>query len=81
MAIEPELLDEIRAILKRECAVEVTVTFYDESDGEPLDPIDISESVEFDPDTPHEEREREFNELLGSLTVVFREASRPPSGT
>ena len=81
MAIEAELLDEIRAILGRNCIVEVTVTFFDETEDGALEPVDISESLEFDADTPPAAREQEFKELLGSLGDVFREASEPKAGS
>ncbi len=72
MELDMETQDEIRAILARQCVVEVTVTFYDEADGsEQLEPVDIGTTLEFDAETPPATQEKEFHELLGSLGGIL----------
>ncbi|NDD31287.1 MAG: hypothetical protein EB084_23805 [Proteobacteria bacterium] len=70
MQLDPETLEEIRAILGRDCVVEVTVTFYDNSD-DAREPIDIGATALFDERTPSAEVREELGAMLDSLRDVF----------
>ncbi|MBM3462063.1 MAG: hypothetical protein FJX76_08185 [Armatimonadetes bacterium] len=75
MEIDPETLQEIRAILKRDCVVEVTVAFFDQSEGDDaLDPIDIASTVDLDAGTPAAIKRQQFNEMLDTLKDLFEKA-------
>jgi len=71
MQIDPETLTEIRAILKRDCVVEVTVTFFDQSESDPLDDVTVDCSVDFDGGTPLAEQQEELAIMLDSLKEIL----------
>lgn len=76
MDLDRETVNEIRAILGRNCVVEVTVAFYDSSD-DALEPIDIGATIDFDAGTPPADQQAYFEEMLDSLRDVFRNVSTP----
>lgn len=78
MEIDPETLNEIQAILKRECAVEVTVAFFDDTEGEDaLEPVDIACTLEFEPGTAVSEMRQELSAMLDSLKGVMDGMEEP----
>jgi hypothetical protein len=77
MRIDSETLEEIRAVLRRDCVIEVTVTFYDNSDDRPLEPVDIASTLEFEAGTPLEDMQPEFRDMLTTLQDVFAKVDDP----
>lgn len=70
MQLDPETIEEIRAIIGRDCVIEVTVAFYDNSD-DAREPVDIGATVEFDAATPAAEIRGEMSAMLDSLKDVL----------
>lgn len=73
--LDPETIEEIRTILKRDCVIEVTVAFYDTSDS-PREAIDIGATLELDAQTPAAEVREDLGELLDSLRDVIGHLTR-----
>ncbi len=72
MELDPETAREIRAILARDCVVEVTVTFFDESTKEPLEAVDVGTSLQLAAGDSAEEKRAEVEALIGSLGELLR---------
>lgn len=66
MQLDPETIQEIRDIIGRDFIVEVTVTFYDNSE-EATESVDIGATAEFDKGTPTAEIRGEMSAMLDSL--------------
>lgn len=82
MELDADTANEIRAILARDCIVEVTVTFYDDSEngGSVLEPIDIGTTADFERNTPSTIQRASLDELIESLRGIFHRLtpSSPP---
>jgi hypothetical protein len=68
--LDPQTVKDIQAILGRDCVIEVTVAFYDNSE-DALEPTDIGATLELDAGTPAAEQREQFGEMLDSLRSLF----------
>jgi len=73
MKLDKETIGEIRAILGRDCIVEVTIAFYDNTGGpDALEPVDVGTTADFEKDTPPVEQQAALDEMIESLRDVLR---------
>lgn len=72
MELDPETYEQIRRILAKKCAIEITVAFYDESDKEETEePVDLGTSLDFDEDATPEQRLAELQEALTDIQALL----------